>query len=187
MDASPLLLRSFSSDANTDGAEVANEVLELAARHVGYDIFDIQQWPLCVHVGDGKHMDRPFESRSWGELYPTLHSAEVESFPCVERRHHLPWEVVKAAELLSWRALWHGFTHGYVELNVIQKQANTCIITANEPEKRHLLQIYASENLGVVLYAFHALADAEKHEAFPDMELEKRWIECANGHLGTST
>ena len=181
VDAAPVEL---DADSIKDHAEAGNKVLELAARHVGCDISEIRRWPLCVHVGDGSRIDRPFESQSWGELYPTLHSAQTESSPCEECRRHLPWKLVHGAGLASWRALWHGFSHGYVELDVAEKQAKLRMSTAKESEKRHLLAICSSRNSGRVLQEFHALAEAESHGAVSDMELEQRWLDCANGNNG---
>ena len=79
VEATPIVLDSAPTDTSKDDVEARNEVWELAARHVGDDIFQIQRWPFCVHVADGTRTDGPFESLSWGELYPTLHAAQEES------------------------------------------------------------------------------------------------------------
>ncbi len=182
VEATPIVLDSPPSDTLKENAEVENVVWELAARHVGCDIFQIQRWPLCVHVADETQPDSPFTSRWWGELYPTLHSAQEESFQCVERRHHLPWEVVEGAGLLSWRALWHGFSRGYVELNVVERFAAQCLSAASASEKRHFLPLLTPGNLAGQIQAFHASAEAEDDGMVPEAELECRWAACAKSH-----
>lgn len=62
--------------------------LAVASRHVGWSLFPISKWPLCVHVclalTDLGHRDR-IESEDfihwiWGELYPDFETARDQVF-----------------------------------------------------------------------------------------------------------
>lgn len=177
VEATPIVLDTFSPDSPKEDAERGTEVWELAARHVGDDIFNIQRWCFCVHVADGSQADGPFVSQSWGELYPTLHAAQTSAMPCTERRHHLPWELVEAAGLLSWRALWHGFSRGYVDLDVVESFARKCLPEADESTKQLLEPFGNSGNLAKMLQSFSALAKADGNVLDTESELERRWAD----------
>ena len=66
--------------------ERVTEHVVLAARHQGYSIASIQEWPFYVHVvrlnrpnvpPDGQLALEDVETISWAELYPNLAAAEA--------------------------------------------------------------------------------------------------------------
>jgi len=67
--------------------ERAIEQVVLAARHKGYSIASIQEWPFYVHVARLKRPDVPpdgqlvledVETIAWAELYPNQAAAEAD-------------------------------------------------------------------------------------------------------------
>ncbi len=59
----------------------------LAARHMGYSINSIQEWPFYVHVArinrpdvpaDGRLTPEDVETIAWAELYPTQEVADAD-------------------------------------------------------------------------------------------------------------
>lgn len=77
----PLIYRDAAA-----GERVIEQVV-LAARHKGYSIASIKEWPFYVHVARLKRPDVPpdgqlapedVETIAWAELYPTQEAAEAD-------------------------------------------------------------------------------------------------------------
>jgi len=89
VEATPVASDSSPEGVTDEKFGEKTKVWELAARHVGDSIFQIEKWPFCVHVADGARAEADFSSQSWGELYPTLHSAQTEEFPCTDQHQNV--------------------------------------------------------------------------------------------------
>ena len=147
-----------ATDPASFGSDSSRDQLLLAPRHEGCSVFDVKEWPLFVHVAKGTGETSCFAVSSWGELYPTLHSALERPIPCQERNRHLTWSMVSKTIPCTWSSLWYGFSHGFVDLSVLEQFRDEQMSAADTQTTIDLLPLYEAETPAEFLYWFERIA-----------------------------
>ena len=166
-----------TSDPASFGSGSSTEQLLLAPRHEGCSVFDIKEWPLFVHVAKGTGENSRFDVSSWGELYPTLHSALERPIPCQERNRHLTWSMVSKTIPCTWSSLWYGFSHRFVDLSVLEQFRDEQMSAADIQTTIDLLPLYEAENPAEFLRCFERIAESSVSEkqALADNDRMSAW------------
>lgn len=157
------------------GPGSSRERLLIAPRHEGCSVFDIREWPLFVHVAKRTGSTAHFEVSSWGELYPTLHSAIEQPIPCREGKRNLPWSLVSANIPCTWETLWYGFSRGFVELSVLERFRDERMASADENGSIALIPLYEAESPAEFVRCFERIASSSGSGFCEDGRLQRLW------------
>lgn len=162
-------------DPSSFGHGSSRERLLIASRHEGCSVFDIGVWPLFVHVAKRTGSTDRFEVSSWGELYPTLHSAIEQPIPCREGRRNLPWSLVSSNIPRTWETLWYGFSHGFVELSVLERFRDERMAAADEKGSIALIPLYEADSPAEFVRCFEQIASSSGSGIGEDGRLRRLW------------
>ena len=176
------------TDPSSFGSGSSRKQLLLAPRHEGCSIFDIREWPLFVHVAKRTGSTARFEFSSWGELYPTLHSAIEQPIPCREGKRNLPWSLVSSNVPCTWETLWYGFSRGFVELSVLERFRDERMAAADENGSITLIPLYEADSPASFLRCFERIVLSSGSGIGEDGRLLRLWESVSDsGNLPNSS